>query len=62
MKYAELANASVHEQPVYEPGKPIEYVAQEFGLEPTHIAKLASNENPYGASSKAIEAAQASLK
>jgi histidinol-phosphate aminotransferase len=62
MKYAELANAGVHEQPVYEPGKPIEYVAQEFGLDPTLIAKLASNENPYGASPKALAAAQASLK
>ena len=62
MKYAELANAGVHEQPVYEPGKPIEYVAQEFGLEPAQIAKLASNENPFGASPKALAAAQASLK
>ena len=62
MKYAELANAGVHEQPVYEPGKPIEYVALEFGLDPTQIAKLASNENPFGASPKAIAAAQASLK
>lgn len=62
MKYAELANAGVHEQPVYEPGKPIEYVAQEFGLDPTQIAKLASNENPFGPSPKAMVAAQASLK
>ncbi|MFT5837151.1 MAG: histidinol-phosphate aminotransferase [Candidatus Azotimanducaceae bacterium] len=62
MKYAELANAGVHEQPVYEPGKPIEYVAQEFGLDPTQIAKLASNENPFGASPKAMMAAQASLE
>ena len=62
MKYAELANAGVHEQPVYEPGKPIGYVAQEFGLEPAQIAKLASNENPFGASPKAMAAAQASLK
>ena len=62
MNYAELANAGVHEQPVYEPGKPIEYVALEFGLDPTQIAKLASNENPFGASPKAIAAAQASLK
>ena len=62
MNYAELANAGVHEQPVYEPGKPIEYVALEFGLDPTQIAKLASNENPFGASPKAIAAAQASLR
>jgi len=62
MKYAELANAGVHQQPVYEPGKPIEYVAQEFGLDPAQIAKLASNENPFGVSPKAIAAGQASLK
>ncbi len=62
MKYAELANAGVHEQPVYEPGKPIEYVAQEYGLDPAQIAKLASNENPFGPSPMAMAAAQASLK
>jgi len=61
MKYAELANAGVHEQPVYEPGKPIESVAQEYGLDPTQIAKLASNENPYGVSPKAKAAAEAAL-
>ncbi|ADE55448.1 histidinol-phosphate transaminase [Coraliomargarita akajimensis] len=61
MKYAELANAGVLEQPVYEPGKPIEYVAREFGLDPNTIAKLASNENPFGPSPKALRAAQASL-
>lgn len=62
MKYAELANAGVHEQPVYEPGKPIEYVAQEFGLDPTQIAKLASNENPFGPSPRAVAAGEAALK
>jgi histidinol-phosphate aminotransferase len=62
MKYAELANAGVHEQPVYEPGKPIESVAQEYGLDPTRIAKLASNENPFGPSPKAMAAAATALK
>ena len=62
MKYAELANAGVHEQPVYEPGKSIESVAQEHGIDPAHIAKLASNENPFGPSPKAVEAAQAAIK
>ena len=61
MKYAELANTGVLEQPVYEPGKPIEYVAREYGLEPATIAKLASNENPFGPSPKAIAAARAVL-
>lgn len=56
---------SVKEQikglPVYETGKPIEYVAREFGLDPDGILKLASNENPLGASPKAVEAVKNSL-
>ena len=62
MKYAELANSGVLKQPVYEPGKPIETVAREHGLGPKQIAKLASNENPFGASPMAIEAAGAALR
>ncbi|WP_100372712.1 histidinol-phosphate transaminase [Bacillus sp. FJAT-45037] len=42
--------------PSYEPGKPIEEVKNELGLE--EIVKLASNENPFGASEKAVEAIQ----
>ncbi len=61
MKYAELANAGVHQQPVYEPGKPIATVAREYGLEPADVAKLASNENPFGPSPQAIAAAQSIL-
>lgn len=38
----------------YVPGKPIEAVKEEFGLE--KIIKLASNENPLGPSPKAVEA------
>ena len=40
----------------YEAGKPIELVVREFGIDEKDIVKLASNENPYGASPKAIEA------
>jgi histidinol-phosphate aminotransferase len=40
----------------YEPGKPIEDVAREIGLEPREIIKLASNENPLGPSPKALAA------
>jgi len=40
----------------YEPGKPIEDVARELGLEPHEIIKLASNENPLGPSPKALAA------
>lgn len=38
----------------YVPGKPIEAVKEEFGLD--RIIKLASNENPLGPSPKAVEA------
>ncbi len=44
----------------YVPGKPIEELRRERGLE-GEIAKLASNENPLGPSPKAIAAAQAAL-
>ena len=40
----------------YEAGKPIELVVREFGIDEKDIVKLASNENPYGTSPKAIEA------
>lgn len=40
--------------PVYQPGKPIDEVKRELGLE--HIVKLASNENPFGCSPKVKEA------
>lgn len=39
----------------YEAGKPIELVVREYGIDPKHIIKLASNENPYGASPKVIK-------
>jgi len=38
----------------YSPGKPLEEVQREFGLE--RVVKLASNENPFGPSPKAIAA------
>ncbi|GAS82675.1 histidinol-phosphate transaminase [Paenibacillus amylolyticus] len=40
--------------PVYQPGKPIEEVKRELGLD--QVIKLASNENPYGSSPAALEA------
>ena len=42
-----------------EPGKPIEEVARELGFDPSNIAKLASNESPFGSSPKAVEAVRA---
>jgi len=62
MTFAELANPGVLTQPIYEPGKPIETVARELGLDPAGIIKLASNENPHGSSPKALAAAQHALR
>ncbi|MGC6455422.1 MAG: histidinol-phosphate transaminase [Coraliomargaritaceae bacterium] len=62
MKYADLATAGVSDLPVYIPGKPIEDVAQEYGLHVDQVAKLASNENPFGPSPLAIEAAAGCLQ
>ena len=62
MNYTELSNAGVHTQPVYEPGKPIEVVAREYGLNLALICKLASNENPFGPSPKAIDAGKLALE
>jgi histidinol-phosphate aminotransferase len=61
MNIESLAKPSVLTQPVYEPGKPIEYVARELGLDPSGIIKLASNENPFGPSPRAVEAATRAL-
>ena len=61
MRIESLARPSVLSQPVYQPGKPIEYVARELGLNPAGIIKLASNENPFGPSPRAIEAATRAL-
>ena len=46
----------------YEPGKPIEDVARELGLQPHEIIKLASNENPLGPSPKALAAMREMLE
>jgi histidinol-phosphate aminotransferase len=62
MKLESLVKPSVLTQPIYEPGKPIEYVARELGLDPASIVKLASNENPHGPSPRAVAAAQRALE
>jgi histidinol-phosphate aminotransferase len=54
-------NAFLANLPYYEPGRPIEEVARELGLDPTQIIKLASNENPLGPSPKAREALHKAL-
>ena len=62
MTFAELANPGILSQPVYEPGKPIDQVARELGLDPAGIIKLASNENPFGPSPKAMAAAEQAVR
>ncbi len=62
MNLESLANREVLTQPFYEPGKPIEQVARELGLDPEAIIKLASNENPFGPSPKALAAARKALE
>ncbi|MFM8880396.1 MAG: histidinol-phosphate transaminase, partial [Verrucomicrobiota bacterium] len=55
-------NPSLASLPVYVPGRPIEEVAREHGLDPSGIIKLASNENPFGPSPKALEAMEAVIR
>ncbi len=62
MKFESLVNPTVLTQPVYEPGKPIEEVARELGLDAAGIIKLASNENPFGPSPRAVAAAKVALE
>jgi histidinol-phosphate aminotransferase len=55
------ANSQLKDLVAYEPGKPIEDVARELGLDPASIIKMASNENPLGPSPKAQEAMRSLL-
>ncbi len=59
---SQLANPHIRDVPVYEPGRPIEEVARELGLNPKSIIKLASNENPLGPSPKALSAMRSAIK
>ena len=52
----DIANRELLDLVPYEPGKPVDDVARELGLDPASIIKLASNENPLGPSPRAIEA------
>src|SRR5208282_4416960 len=54
-------NANLQAVPVYQPGRPIEEVARELGLNADDIIKLASNENPLGPSSLALAAMRKAL-
>jgi histidinol-phosphate aminotransferase len=59
---ADIANRELLDLVPYEPGKPVDDVARELGLEPGSIIKLASNENPLGPSPKAVEAMRRALE
>jgi histidinol-phosphate aminotransferase len=52
----DIANRELLDLVPYEPGKPVEDVARELGLDPATIVKLASNENPLGPSPLAVAA------
>jgi len=60
--FTKLAVPGVQELQPYQPGKPIDELAREFGLDAEQIVKLASNENPLGPSPKAIAAIENALK
>lgn len=59
-KYLNLACEGVRGLKPYVPGKPIAELEREYGV--TNIIKLASNENPLGASKKAISAMQEAMQ
>ncbi|MBU1690101.1 MAG: histidinol-phosphate transaminase [Gammaproteobacteria bacterium] len=56
MDLSELAPDYVRAIAPYQPGKPIAEVAREMGLPESDIVKLASNENPLGASPRVLAA------
>lgn len=58
----EFAPSYIRSIAPYQPGKPITDLAREMGLQAENIIKLASNENPLGASPKAYEAMQNALE
>lgn len=56
-----LAQPGVQKLSPYVPGKPVDELARELGLDPAGIVKLASNENPLGPSDKVLAAIRAEL-
>jgi histidinol-phosphate aminotransferase len=60
MNYTELAPAYIRAIAPYQPGKPIAELERELGI--TGIVKLASNENPLGASPMAVAAMHEAIK
>ena len=60
MDIKELVNRGIDDLSPYEPGKPIEDLERELGIE--NAIKLASNENPMGPSPKILDSIEAVLK
>src|SRR6188508_365474 len=64
MSFAEIADSffrpAVRALVPYEPGKPVEEVQRELGLE--RVVKLASNEGPFGPFPAALEAIERSAR
>jgi histidinol-phosphate aminotransferase len=60
MNYCDLAPSYVRSIAPYQPGKPISELERELGI--SGIIKLASNENPLGASPAAVAAMQNAIK
>ncbi len=56
-----LAVPGVQKLSPYVPGKPVDELARELGLDPAGIVKLASNENPLGPSPRVLDAIRAEL-
>ncbi len=54
MSFENLARPNVTRMHPYVPGKPIEEIQADYGLE--HVVKLASNENPIGPPASAVKA------
>ena len=59
--FLSLALPGVQKLSPYVPGKPVEELAREFGLNPDEIVKLASNENPLGPAPSVLTAVQQAL-
>ncbi len=54
MRTVDLVRDCIKRMEPYKPGKSVEYVKRKYGLK--KVVKLASNENPYGPSPKAVKA------
>jgi histidinol-phosphate aminotransferase len=62
MNICDLAPGYIRGIAPYQPGKPISELAREMELDEASIIKLASNENPLGASPRAQRAVEAALR